>query len=175
MLKKTPFLFISIGFILLVLLTSCKPKSEEEIIGAVEKVAQEIFEEKDTMKINKELKHVSLYLPQELQLEEVMENNLVLTDGKQSYYIFYNELEEPTSELNFVNIDQTSKDILLIQSFKDAHKFGYVQVRSTEEAYELQIGIGGVKITTNTEKNNLVDQTEEIMKIARSIVENDQD
>lgn len=172
MLKKTSFLFVAVALSLLALLSSCQSRPEEEVMAVVEKTAKEIFDSKDKVEINQELEYFSLYLPKKMQVEEATENNLILTDGKQSYFIFYNNLEAPTSELNFDHIEQEDKDILLIQSFKDSHKFGYVQVRSDEEdEYELQIGIGGVKITTYTEKSKVINHTEEIMKVARSIVE----
>ena len=157
------------------ILVSCNPKSEEEVIQEAEDIAQKTFTSSQTITPNQELDHLSLYLPNHLEIEEIDENNIILSDNKQTYIIFYNNLEDPTSELNYQIA--SNRDALLLEAFQDEEKFGYIQIISEDEdKYEIQIGVGGAKITTYTNKNRMINHVEELMEIALSIAEsNNQD
>lgn len=173
MLKKVKALPFLVLLSSLVILSSCQSESEEDVLDATEKIAAETFESKASIKVNQKLDHLSLYLPGNIYVEEETENNIILSDGQQTYITFYNKLEEPLSELYFHTAEEQNNEALLLKSFQDNHKFGYIQVLpERDKTYELQIGIGGVKITTLTSKDKMITHTKELMKIARSIVEN---
>ena len=153
---------------LLTILVSCNSKSEEEVIQEAKEIAEKTFASSQTITPNKELEHLSLYLPKHLEVEEVDENNIVLSDTKQTYIIFYNNFEELTSELNY-QIAQNNNGLLL-EPFQDTEKFGYIQILSEDDdEYEIQVGVGGAKITTYTNKKRMVDHAEELMEIVLSI------
>lgn len=169
---KTTLMSIFAVLLLLLVLSGCNSKSEAEVLQEAEEIAGETFESTESIEVNKELDHLSLYLPKNIEVKEADANNIILNDGKQTFIIFYNNLEAPTSDLNYQTSQSNSKDQLLLKSFEDPDKFGYIQVLPGKEGeYELQIGVGGVKITTITTRAKMVHHTTELMKIARSIVE----
>lgn len=176
MVKNKKVLLLSVASLLLILLSSCQSKTEEEVLEAVKEKSKEVFHSKSKIETNENVEDLSLYLPKNIKVEEIEENNIVLTDGKQTYIIFYNDLESPMSTLNYDMAQQLDNNELLLKSFQDKEKFGYVQVSSVDEdLYELQIGVGGVKITTYATKNKLTSHSEELMKIVRSIIETNVD
>lgn len=153
---------------MLVVLTGCNSKSEEQVIQEAKDIAEKTFSSPQTNTSNTALEHLSLYLPQHLEVEEVDENNIILSDAKQTYIVFYNQLEEPTSKFNYQIAE--NNDALLLESFQNAERFGYIQILTEDhEQYEIQIGVGGAKITTYTTKNKMVAHAKELMEIALSI------
>lgn len=168
MLKNPTNMLIILALSLLIILVSCQSKSEEEAIEEAKDTAEMIFTTSQTMTPNKELEHLSLYLPEHLEIEEIDENNILLSNAKQTYIIFYNDLEEPTSELNY-QIAQNN-ETLLLEAFSDKEKFGYIQILPESDGqYEIQVGIGGIKITTYTTKKEMAKHAEELMEVALSI------
>lgn len=161
-------MLIALVLLLLITLVSCNSKSEEEVIQEAKEIAEKTFTSSEIITPNKELDHFSLYIPEHLEVEEMDENNIILSDTKQTYIIFYNSLEDPTSDLNYQLAE--NNDALLLEAFQDEEKFGYIQILSEDEdRYEIQVGVGGAKITTYTDKNRMIDHAEELMKIVLSI------
>ena len=153
---------------LLAVLSACSLKSEEDAIADAESAAEDTFMDETMIEPNYEYDGASFYLPENLDIKNQDESNLVLTDGEQTYIVFYNENEDALSELNY-NAAQKN-DTLLLESFTDEEKFGYISVLPDKgEGYQLQVGIGGAKITTYTDKGKLAEDTMELMKIAKSI------
>ncbi|MFB1051842.1 hypothetical protein [Paraliobacillus sp. JSM ZJ581] len=152
--------------IALFILVGCSP-SEEEALTSVESIAKNEFEKKP-LEANQTHENISLYVPNDFEVTEVSKSNLILENGNQTFIFFYNALEETTSKLNFQAAEANGNDQLL-QSFEDNERFGYVKVAKLEKDYELQIGIGGVKVTTQTTLRNIEEDTEKMMKMANSI------
>ncbi|PAV30117.1 hypothetical protein CIL05_06535 [Virgibacillus profundi] len=166
--KKPIQIVIAVFFLLFVTLSGCSMKSEEETITDTKDIAENTFMDDTPIESNYEFKGNSFYLPSGLEEKSGDENNLVLEDGDQTYIVFNNNNEEPLSQLHY-NAAQ-DKNALLLESFSDENKFGYIRLQPDEgEGYELQIGIGGVKITTYTTKGKMEEDTEELMKVAKSI------
>ncbi|WP_339228440.1 hypothetical protein NSQ77_01485 [Oceanobacillus sp. FSL K6-2867] len=152
----------------IMLLAGCGLKSEEEALAGAKEAAETAFYSEAPIETNYEMENKSIYIPDQLEVESKDESNLVLVDGKQTYIVFYNELEPASSEMNF-EAAQTDQGLLL-ESFRDDLGFGYLRVLPDEgEGYELQIGIGGVKITTYTKKSRIENDAIELMKIAKTI------
>lgn len=167
-LKNPTIILIVIASSLVTFLAGCHSKSEEEVIEEAKQIAEETFTSSQMIKPNQKLEHFTLYLPEHLEIEEVDVNNLIVSDGQQTYIIFYNNLEEPTSELNY----QMAKNevALLLADFQTTERFGYIQILAEEDdQYLIQVGVGGAKITTYTTKNQLANHAEELMRIALSI------
>lgn len=150
-------------------------QSEEEAIKDAKKYAENVFNSNEKVETNHTLDSFSMFLPENLEVAEEDMSNVVLKDGDQTYIVFYNSLEDPLSKLSYKVAATKSKDSLLLETFEDPKKFGYMRIlpHKDENKYELQVGVGGVKITTYTTKGNLDNDSKEIMKIARSIVLND--
>ncbi|WP_106496867.1 hypothetical protein [Lentibacillus sp. Marseille-P4043] len=161
---------IPIVFLLVIIIISgCSTKSEEDAINDAKEAAQQAFRAEEIEIIpNQQLNNFSLYVPDHLVIDEESKSNVILKDGDQTYIVFYNDLETLKSQLNFQSVQRD--DALLNESFEDDDKFGYIHVLPDEgDGYEMQVGIGGVKITTYTSKDKMDSDALELMKMARSI------
>jgi len=156
---------------LLLMITACNMKSEATILKEVEEVSEAMFEEKESIKANHQLDSLTLYIPEHLTIDEEDDSNIILSNQDQIYIIFINHLEKPTSKLNYKAAQNSQA--LLMKSFQDNDSFGYIQVIPEDDnTYELQIGVGGIKITTLTNKRKVVTDAEDLMKIAISTMNN---
>ncbi|ALX48389.1 hypothetical protein AOX59_07055 [Lentibacillus amyloliquefaciens] len=150
-------------------------QSEEEAIKNTKETAEETFYAENSFESNRQLDAFSMYLPAGMDVVEEDSSNVIIEDGDQTYIVFYNNLENPLSELSYESAAAKSDQALLLESFKDQEKFGYIRVLpDKEDAYELQAGIGGVKVTTYTSKSELDNDAEDMIKIANSIVKEHQ-
>ncbi|MFD1362294.1 hypothetical protein [Lentibacillus salinarum] len=156
----------------LFILLGCTAPTEEEAIASTEKAAGETFHADDSLETNEALDAFSIYLPAGMEVVEEDASNVILEDGNQTYIVFYNNLESPLSELSYESAASKGDEALLLETFEDREKFGYIQVIPDDDEgdYELQTGIGGVKITTYSSISGLEDDSELMMKMARSIV-----
>lgn len=164
-LTKISFLFIALAFV------GCS-KTEDQVFKEAEEVVNGIFSEENKVEINYSDDIVSFYLPEHLHIVEQDENNLVLKNGDHVYVIFMNYMEASTSKVFFGSAQ--ADDALLYTSYERDDMFGYMRILENLDdkgTYELQVGIGGVKVTTNTTLKQLVSESEQLMKIAKSIIE----
>ncbi|MBP1947839.1 hypothetical protein [Virgibacillus litoralis] len=169
--RKSIWNITIVSLLFLVTLTACSMQTEEEAIKDAKESAKKIFNSDEKIETNHKLDSFSMYLPNSLEVKEEDENNVILKDGDQTFIVFYNNLEDPLSKLSYNSAAAKSDKALLLETFEDKNKFGYMRIipHNQEEDYELQIGVGGVKITTYTSRRNLSDDSEELMKIAQSI------
>lgn len=164
---KLPFLVVFLS--ILVLITGgCSMKSDQEAIKEAEKITKETFENKEKVPLNYGIGNKSFYLPNGMEVVDEDESNLILEDKNQTFIVFHNTNENAKSTLNFAAA--TKKDALNVSSFSDSNGFGYFRVLPEEDnKFELQVGVGGVKVTTYVDKNGLDEDAETMMKIAKSI------
>ncbi|WP_188456501.1 hypothetical protein [Virgibacillus oceani] len=163
-LRIIPVVFL----LLIIVLSGCSMKSEEEALTDAKQNALEAFNNKEKIETNHELNSFELYLPENLEVKEESKSNVILEDGDQTYIVFYNNLEKPTSQLSYESAKK--EEALLMESFKDNNKFGYIRILSDKgDGYEMQVGIGGVKITTYTSKGKMDNDARALMEISRSI------
>ncbi|MUK86802.1 hypothetical protein GMD78_00090 [Ornithinibacillus sp. L9] len=171
--KNATIIVIALLALFIIGITIYSYESDDSIVEDVNLVAENAFHEESEVEANYHSASFSFYLPDGLDVEDEDENNVILHNDDQTYIVFYNKFEEPTSQLNFNNAN--NDEAILFESYEDQDKFGYVRVTPTDEKdYELQVGIGGVKITTLTTKSKIEQDTEEVMKIARSILESNE-
>lgn len=163
---------ICIALVLSLGLYGCSMQSEEDALDSAVAGAEGVFASKKDIETNEKTSEFQFYLPQSLSVKEESENNIILSNGDNTYTVFYNNLEDPESKLNY----ESAKDdkALVYESFEDENKFGYLQILPSEDSnYQIQAGVGGVKITTYTKKKDMEEKAEQLMKIARSITEKD--
>ncbi|MFC4022492.1 hypothetical protein ACFOUV_01510 [Oceanobacillus longus] len=163
-------IFILAGLIgLIIVLNGCGLKSEEDALAGAKATAENIFHNESQIETNYELGNNTIYIPEYLEIESSDESNLILVNGDQTYILFRNPIETSQSELNFHAAN--AENALLLDSFSNEDNFGYIRILPDEgEGYEMQIGVGGVKITTFTTKGKMDADAEELMKMAKSIV-----
>ncbi|WP_163971686.1 hypothetical protein [Oceanobacillus halotolerans] len=167
---RLPSIFWILGLcIFIIVLTAINLKPEEDILNEAKDIAEQTFSEPSNIETNHKIDAFSFYLPSYLKVVEEDEHNVILQNEEQTYIVFFNRLESPLSEVNY----QAAKteESVVYHSFEDDSKFGYIRILPNSNDYELQIGVGGVKITTYTTKENIRREVKELMKMARSIVE----
>ncbi|MDC3415079.1 hypothetical protein NC797_16370 [Aquibacillus sp. 3ASR75-11] len=153
---------------MILIVTACSFESEDETLKDVKKVTETEFSSTG-VEPNTELEQFSIYIPNNLEIVEKGKSNLILEEGDQSYVVFNNVFEDRASELNYKTAS-VAENPNLLESFTDDGRFGYVRIIKTdEEEYELQVGIGGIKITTYSPLGSLESDAEMMMKIANSI------
>lgn len=165
--NRSGLFVIASMIIVITIVTALSIEPEETTVKKAGQLAEELFKE-DAVKANKELEFFSLYLPDHFEIKEESKNNLILDKDGQTFILFYNALENTMSELNF-QAAAAIEDYSLLKSFSDNKRFGYIFVGETPNGFELQIGVGGVKITTFTTQAKLREDTESMMKMANSI------
>lgn len=142
--------------------------TEEKAIQKAKAAALDAFQNKE-VPYTKELEEISLYLPESMEIISNSENNLILREDEQNFILFYNPFETLDSE-TFYKVAKEAKDIKLIDSFSKGDRFGYIRVIPLDDdTYELQVGVGGVKMTTETSKRDLKKDARDMMKIVQSI------
>lgn len=158
-------------FIATIALVGCNQKSESESLEDASIMAEDIFNSDETIERNYEAEGFTLYVPNNMDIEEVEDSNIILSKGDQTSIVFYNMLEGPKSKLNYNNAQ--NNQAILLDTFEDEQKFGYIRIMpENDKEYEMQIGVGGAKITTFTSKGDMSKDAQELMKIAKSIMEN---
>ncbi|RDW16390.1 hypothetical protein CWR48_17250 [Oceanobacillus arenosus] len=165
---KSCIRIIIFALFMVLVLSGCSLKSEENAVMDAKETARQVFEEQTPIEANHEINERALYLPANLEVQSGDETNLILENGDQTFIVFHNTNEDNKSELNYHSA-QTDK-ALVLESFNDDDKLAYIRILPDEgEGYELQIGIGGVKITTYTTLAKLHKDAQEMMKMAKFI------
>ena len=167
---KPTYIVSALLLIFIIVLSVYSYQSEESIIEQAGNTANEIFFNKDIPKDNYTGEHFSFYLPEPMEVEEVDNFNAMLKSGDKTIIIFYNTLEDNLSKLNYEAAK--TEEAVLFESFEDDNKFGYVRILpfDTEGKFEIQIGVGGVKVTTISTKSEAINDAGNLMNIALSIV-----
>jgi len=164
--KKRYSLFIV--FLSIFLLTACNgniEKNQEEAIAR----AQNVFFAGKT-EPNHEMDALSLYLPFGMEIDATNPYNILLTKGDHSYILFINPHESLDSQVIYETTIQAAQDLRIQEQFTDEGKFGFIIIQDVDrDRYSLTVGIGGIKITTETDANNLPKEAEMMMKIVSSI------
>ncbi|WP_047981553.1 hypothetical protein [Ornithinibacillus contaminans] len=170
--QKTTYLVSSLLLLFIIVISVISYKSDDTIIQQAEETARDTFFHEDVPTENYQGEFFSFYLPANMEVEEVDANNAILQSGDQTFLVFYNTLEDRNSTLNY-NAAQNDEAVLL-ESFSDEEKFGYIRLLPSDEnhdVYEIQIGVGGVKITTFSQKSEIIVETENLMKTALSLAQ----
>lgn len=160
--KLAAIMMISFG-----LLVGCSG-SKDEAISQAKQVAESTFNgpaEKPT----ETTKGFSYYLPEGFKVKDEFENNVILSKGNQEYILFVNSHEPLNSDVVFNEI-RGAKDEQGIETFKGEDRFGYISISpGVDKKYELIVGIGGVKTTTMTTTNDMVENAKNMMIITNSV------
>jgi hypothetical protein len=159
--KVLVFIFLS----LVGLLAGCASIEDEskETVAAVEDVFKAQPE-----KTNNENGNVSFYMPSTMEIEKKDENNVILQNGNQTFILFVNPNEERTSDVLYNSVD--AKEFAIDKTYTDKERFGYVKVFEIEDKlYLVTVGIGGIKMTTETKVSDISESATEMMQIVSSV------
>ncbi|UOQ94168.1 hypothetical protein MUO14_04150 [Halobacillus shinanisalinarum] len=145
--------------------------SEKQAISQTKEASEQAFKHSD-VEPNFDGQALSVYLPASMGVKEQTNSNMILTESdNQTYILFFNSMEKQSSRLNYKVASSKKENHLLLESYRDGNRFSYVRVlplNNTNE-YELQVSVGGVKITTYAEKGELASDSEKMMDIVNSV------
>ncbi|WP_058307060.1 hypothetical protein [Gracilibacillus massiliensis] len=165
--EKTGLVVISFLFVFLVGISIMSIQPKEEVLTNAIEVAEQQFEQ-ESKEQNKQVENFSLYLPEGYEVEEQNNSNLLLNKEEKTFILFYNKLETRTSRLNYEAAKEINNHEWL-EAFEDKERFGYINIMVRDEVFEVELGVGGVKVTTRSSKEELVSDVGDMMDIASSI------
>jgi hypothetical protein len=161
----------SILFISLLFLAGCSLSIEdatEKTVSTVEKS----FVDKE-MEASEESEAFSYYLPIQFSIETETENNIVFTNKKQTYVLFVNPYEPYDSEVVYDSTKSNYENLELDHTMTEDGKLGYILISQVEEEeeefYEVTVGVGGVKMTTVADTQNMEASAKTMMEIVSSV------
>lgn len=156
-----------LAVMLLLLMGACSVP-EEEALSSTEIAAQEAFNKKAS-KPNKSTEDIKYFLPEEMKVDTEEKNNILLTKGDQNIILFYNPIVQKNDDTIYTDLEKR-KGSLLLKKFDGKERDGFLAVFPVEEkTYELIVGVGGVKLTTETSSNKMEESARLMMQIAKSI------
>ena len=165
MIKK--FKRLSLLLVSIILLSACSASFKEEQIKANAAVKEAFYSSPKTT--NKENKEIEYYLPFGYEVEEETSNNVLLKNGSKSYILFYNQHEDLASKVVYeATIAQKEYDVN--ETFEEEDKMGFLLINQVDENLnELIVGIGGVKLTSQSKTKNIASDAAVMMEIAHSV------
>ncbi|WP_078432304.1 hypothetical protein [Metabacillus halosaccharovorans] len=154
--------------IVLFILTGCMPSSEEIKKETIESGEQAFLSKKQ--KSNETSNLFSYYLPEDFQVKEMKKANVLLEKGNQSFILFVNQNEDESSKVSYETLAEQYKEPFISETFERDNEFGYIfVVKIDKNLYEVTVGLGGTKLTTESEAHNLHDDVQVMMEIVKSV------
>ncbi|SEO83994.1 hypothetical protein SAMN04488134_11414 [Amphibacillus marinus] len=141
--------------------------TEEEALQEIEETVVTTFET-NYEEPNQTFNSFAMFLPEQFTVVEESESNLIIEGNNQMFILFYNTLEDQTSDFFYLSAEATDTYTLL-ESYETDEQFSYVSVTGADEDYELQVGVGGVRITTQTDLKKLEANFTDMVTMLNSI------
>ncbi|UGB29839.1 hypothetical protein [Metabacillus sp. B2-18] len=154
--------------IILVLLSGCT-QSEESLRNDSIDHTKQAFDNEE-LEVNEETEQFSFYLPNDFKIKEKNDYNVLLEDGNKSYILFVNLKEPKSSKVSYKTLTEQYQEPFISKTFEQKGRFGYLfVVKIAENKYEVTVGVGGTKVTTEVKGNDVVEDAEAMMMIANSV------
>lgn len=155
--------------VLFLLLAAGCTQSKADIKEVSIDEAKQAFENNGE-KANNKTEQFSFYLPENYKVEKEDKYNVILAKGAQRYILFVNENEEENSQVSYDTLVKQYENPFISKTFKKNDKLGYLFVHELDsKKYEVTVGIGGTKLTTETELKNITEDARNMMDIVSSI------
>ncbi|WP_210364883.1 hypothetical protein [Bacillus sp. REN3] len=159
---------IGLAIMAVLLLGACSASFSEQKSEAKEAVGN-VFNGKPE-EANNSSKDIKYHLPLGVEVKEEAPNNILLVNGSRTYLLFYNQHEGADSKVVYESALKQEKDWDGNETYTKDGKFGYMLIKKVkDDTYQLIVGIGGIKLTTETKAKNIKKDAEEMMKIANSV------
>ncbi|MFE8698238.1 hypothetical protein ACFYKT_18100 [Cytobacillus sp. FJAT-53684] len=154
-------------FIAVLLLSACSTSLKEEQ-NAVNDAVNEVFNS-SPKEANNENKDIKYYLPFGVEVKEESPNNIILKNGSKTYILFYNQNEGPESKVVY-KATLNQKEYEFNETFTKDKLFGFLLIGNTDEKVnEMTIGVGGVKITSQSKTKQLLSDAAIMSEIVNSV------
>ncbi|TFB25081.1 hypothetical protein E3U55_01425 [Filobacillus milosensis] len=161
-----------VSFIVFGLLSGCL-QSESSIMNQADNRLKEVFLSNKTVETNFELNQFKIYKPETFELGEERKNNVIFYKDEQPFILFINEFEEPNSKWFYNDLKKDKNNSDYLSTFENEKEFAYFSVKDREEDHiEVQLGIGGIKMSTLTTTDDVEEDVEDMIMMIKSIDEN---
>lgn len=160
---------VGLIIILAVILMNQNVKQDEAILNADTSFISSF--DIEPAKGNYESDQVTFSLPKGVEVTEETEYNIMLKRRDQVFLLFFNPLEPKTSEVHYL-LDKEFEDAsVLFNSKKTDDRFGYILIlpEEEEELLKVTVGLGGAKVSTITNVNELEYSTNVMTEILHSL------
>lgn len=157
-----------IASLAVILLAGCS-SLEEQTVNGLEN-AKVVFQG-DAEKPNEKVNDMDIFIPSGFSIEEESdETNIILSKGNDSFILFINPNELPSSQLYYdLMTSDSNLEVVEEKTFEQNGRFGFAAIiENSEEKYELITSIGGIKLTTISEQQDIANNLEDMMLIVRS-------
>lgn len=150
-------------------LAACGATMEERVQEGIDDTRAAFEAEPENA--NETADRTEFYLPGEYTVEDPSdENNIIVTEGGDSFVLFVNPNEAPDSQLFYELQQPLAEEWIANETFQENERFGFVTVREVaEDRFEIVASAGGVKMTTLSEESDVADNMEWMMKTVRSV------
>jgi len=160
---------IIIGFCI-VFVSGCAT-SQKEAVQDSQKAVTTIFRDK-IHNANAQADHFTYYKPSTLTISQKGEHNIIFHDFNENIYIlFVNPVEDKLSKMNYEAAlrDKNKGDTL--KQFKAGNTFLYIYVKPLkgDKKVELVVDGGGVKMSTKTTLDHLVEKSKIMAEMIHSV------
>ncbi|WP_078379357.1 hypothetical protein [Sutcliffiella halmapala] len=156
----------------IIVLSGCSLSIEEASEKTLNAVEQSLSEENN--EANEKSGQISYYLPPQYTVDSESNNNIVLTYKDQTFILFVNPYEQKDSEVLYQSTVESYDSPEVTESFSNEGEFGYVIIdeidNNEDELYEITVGVGGVKMTTVTNTNNMEESANVMMDVVSSVI-----
>ncbi|MCL6570939.1 MAG: hypothetical protein K6T88_04565 [Bacillus sp. (in: Bacteria)] len=160
---------MTIFMIALFLLTACGKASLEEESKETIKMVETTFKEK-VKKVNKKSGDIQFYLPAGYEIKDESPNNIILKKGAKTFILFSNPQEDTSSEIVYKATVAQYENLDTNEKFTSPNKLGFLTISQLEDGlFELTIGVGETKITTQVKTKSLADDSKAMMEIVNSV------
>ncbi|TMU85956.1 hypothetical protein FGG79_12250 [Bacillus sp. BHET2] len=160
---------VSFFFLILVLiLAGCNTTIDKEKDQTANVVKEAL---NSNEKPDEEAGNIRFYLPFGAEIKKESPYNIIISKSSDTFILFTNPQEDKDSELLYKMAVNDKESLVKHGTFKENDRLGYYVIKKlpdTEE-YELIVGVGGTKVTTQSEVANLADHAEMMMKMAASV------
>lgn len=151
-----------------VIISGCGANIQKEK-GKAETSAEEAFNASPE-KADSKAKDIRFHLPSGFEVTEKTPNNIVLKRNTQPFVLFYNPKESRDSQVIYKLAKESGHDFLTDKIYEDKNRFGYLLISEVDgELYEVSVGIGGVKLTTETSAKKLENDARDMMTLVSSV------
>lgn len=168
-LRVKPIFSIATIVAFILFISACQI-TEEEAIERSQQAFSERFASTETVEVNYEGDQIDFYLPQGMEITEEIDFNIQLEKDNQIFLLFFIPVEPWDSEVHLIRDQEFEIDAVAFEVLESDDKLGYLSISPSEEGYyKIIVGLGGAKITTISEVENVVDSTEIMTEILHSV------
>ncbi|MES1044837.1 hypothetical protein FOA22_10090 [Heyndrickxia oleronia] len=151
---------------LMMVISGCSHSLKDENDDAIKNV-EEAFNHKSE-KITDGSNNVKFYLPFGMSIKDESPNNVIIK-GKNDYILFYNQNEKEDSKIVY-QMSKPEKNLVVDHTIINKKQFGYLIVSKVEkDMYEVTVGIGGIKMTTESKEKNISANASKMMRVVKSV------